>query len=136
MTRRKTGKKTGKQAVMTSPVNGAQTPTGAHPGNTGGKKGRSGRRPFAFTLFAQDVLESPKTKKAIRTAAADPQTPGFPSLIKGLYSIGAGREGTISMEAHWRHIEQLALVIGKHVKEPDVLRAIEADAQAIRIVDR
>lgn len=136
MTSRKTGKKSGGQAMMVSPINGAQTPTGAHPKNTGGKKGRSGRRPFAFTLFAQDVLESAKTKKAIRTAAANPETPGFPSLIKGLYAIGAGREGTISMDAHWRHIEQLALVISTHVKDPDVLRAIEADAQAIRIVDR
>jgi hypothetical protein len=30
---------------MVSPINGAECPTGAHPGNTGGKKGRSGPKP-------------------------------------------------------------------------------------------
>lgn len=30
-----------------SPLSGAHIPLGAHPGNTGGKKGRSGRRPSA-----------------------------------------------------------------------------------------
>ena len=40
----KTGTKTG-IAVMISPISGARTPTGAHPGNTGGKPGRSGRPP-------------------------------------------------------------------------------------------
>lgn len=31
--------------VAVSPLNGAEIPLGAHPGNTGGKKGRSGRPP-------------------------------------------------------------------------------------------
>ena len=39
----KTATKTAKVAV--SPINGAEIPLGAHPGNTGGKKGRSGRPP-------------------------------------------------------------------------------------------
>ncbi|HEY9227379.1 MAG TPA: hypothetical protein VIP11_12070 [Gemmatimonadaceae bacterium] len=30
-------------SFMVSPLNGARCPTGAHPGNTGGKPGRSGR---------------------------------------------------------------------------------------------
>ena len=42
-----TGKKTG-NGVMQSPRSGAVVPTGAHPGNTGGKPGRSGRRSDAF----------------------------------------------------------------------------------------
>jgi len=33
---------------MVSPLNGARSPTGAHPGNTGGKAGRSGRKPDEF----------------------------------------------------------------------------------------
>ena len=41
--------------MMTSPKSGATIPTGAHPGNTGGKKGRSGRRPYAFALFAHSL---------------------------------------------------------------------------------
>lgn len=39
--KRKTAAKSAKVAV--SPINGAVIPLGAHPGNTGGKKGRSGR---------------------------------------------------------------------------------------------
>ena len=34
-----------KRMVAVSPVNGAEIPLGNHPGNTGGKKGRSGRPP-------------------------------------------------------------------------------------------
>lgn len=45
----KTGEGTG---YMVSPVTGARCPTGAHPGNTGGKKGRSGRRPDRIRQLA------------------------------------------------------------------------------------
>jgi hypothetical protein len=41
----KTAGKTARVAV--SPLNGAKIPLGAHPGNTGGKPGRSGRIPSA-----------------------------------------------------------------------------------------
>ena len=35
-------------ATARSPLNGAEIPLGAHPRNTGGKKGRSGRPPSAI----------------------------------------------------------------------------------------
>src|SRR5689334_5686837 len=38
------------------PQGGAQLPLGAHPGNTGGKKGRSGRKPDAFVAAMEDAL--------------------------------------------------------------------------------
>jgi hypothetical protein len=37
-----------KSGTMRSPRSGAVVRTGAHPANTGGKKGRSGRKPDAF----------------------------------------------------------------------------------------
>jgi hypothetical protein len=50
--RRKTAKKTAKKAsakhAKPSPRNGVSLPVGAHPGNTGGKAGRSGRKPDEF----------------------------------------------------------------------------------------
>jgi hypothetical protein len=54
--RMKTGKKTGTGALtMRSPRSGAEVPTGAHPGNTGGKRGRSGRVP---SIVRELALES------------------------------------------------------------------------------
>ncbi len=38
---------TGEPEIARSPLNGAEIPLGAHPRNTGGKKGRSGRPPSA-----------------------------------------------------------------------------------------
>lgn len=48
----KTAKKTAR-----SPRNGAEIPLGAHPGNTGGKKGRSGRRPDVIAQLARTLLD-------------------------------------------------------------------------------
>lgn len=50
----KTGAGTG---YAVSPINGARMPTGAHPGNTGGKKGRSGRRPDRVRQLAMMGVE-------------------------------------------------------------------------------
>lgn len=52
---RKTGKKTGRRVV--SPINGAVMIAGAHPGNTGGKPGRSGRRPNWIRELAGALLD-------------------------------------------------------------------------------
>lgn len=41
--KKKTGVQTGTVKMVVSPLNGATMPAGAHPGNTGGKPGRSGR---------------------------------------------------------------------------------------------
>ncbi len=67
---RKTGNKTGKQITMTSPRSGATVPTGAHPKNTGGKKGRSGRKPDAFRrlLKAGSLAAARKAKAYLETA--------------------------------------------------------------------
>jgi hypothetical protein len=40
-----------------SPRSGVRLPLGAHPGNTGGKKGRSGRRPQNVVLRAATIVE-------------------------------------------------------------------------------
>ena len=69
----KTATKTAK-----SPVNGAEVPLGAHPRNTGGKKGRSGRKPIAFVeecsrLADTEVLE----KVAEKLSTATPDDPAW-----------------------------------------------------------
>lgn len=54
MTDRKTAKKTAKP----SPRSGVALPVGNHPGNTGGKKGRSGRKSKQFLARCLDATEN------------------------------------------------------------------------------
>ncbi len=102
----KTGKKTGKR-TMTSPRSGATVPTGAHPKNTGGKKGRSGRKPLAFKELCKDILEDENTETSMRAAARTPKLPGYAALIKMLASYADGvPEKTIVLE-HESPLEEL-----------------------------
>lgn len=89
MDKGKTGKKTGKH-TMTSPRSGATVPTGAHPKNTGGKKGRSGRKPLPFKELCKDILEDPVTQQKVREAAQNPAAPGYSALIKALAAYAEG----------------------------------------------
>ncbi len=86
----KTGKKSGKQTTMISPRSGSELPTGAHPGNTGGKKGRSGRKPNAFKELCREILEDEETREALRAAAKSPNAPGYGGIIKMLASSAEG----------------------------------------------
>lgn len=67
---------------MVSPVNGNRLLTGAHPKNTGGKKGRSGRRPKSFTAFMRSLREHPDVQQAILDAARDPMSKGFAAVLR------------------------------------------------------
>lgn len=49
--------KTGVKTVV-SPLNGARLPVGAHPGNTGGKPGRSGRPPSAIRKALRESFDN------------------------------------------------------------------------------
>jgi hypothetical protein len=78
----KTGTKTGKLAVMRSPKNGAECPTGAHPKNTGGKKGRSGRRSQKLATFLAELRQKPDVHQAIEEAASDPDCRSFGMALR------------------------------------------------------
>ena len=77
---KKTGKKTGNR-TMVSPRSGAEVPTGNHSGNTGGKKGRSGRKPDAFKQFLRDSLDSEKARKAVETVLEDDKHKAYSSVL-------------------------------------------------------
>lgn len=66
-----TEKKTGKITEMVSPRSGAKVPTGAHKKNTGGKKGRSGRKPKETLDFLRAGSERPKARKAFNDRLDD-----------------------------------------------------------------
>lgn len=57
------------QKTATSPISGAEIPLGNHPGNTGGKKGRSGRRPLEITLLAQRIFSKKKLLEVVAMIA-------------------------------------------------------------------
>lgn len=68
----KTALKTARLAPP-SPNGGARLPLGNHPGNTGGKPGRSGRLPNAFKQFCRDLAASKEYQEALKRAATDDQ---------------------------------------------------------------
>lgn len=116
---------------MQSPRSGATVPTGAHAKNTGGKKGRSGRKPMAFKLLAKDILSDMKTQNQLRIAAQSPKASGYATLILGLAKYSEGLEGMVSLEELHRYLEKLGIVLARHIKDPSVFAAIEADAGAL-----
>lgn len=54
--------KTAKKTAPPSPRSGVSLPLGNHPGNTGGKPGRSGRKPSDFIQWCQDVTDNPTVR--------------------------------------------------------------------------
>ena len=76
----KTGKKTGKR-TMVSPRSGAEVPTGNHSGNTGGKKGRSGRKPAAYKQFLRDTLDSPEAREALEKVLQSDEHTAYASVL-------------------------------------------------------
>lgn len=82
MIHQKTGEKTGAvpkapSQEMRSPLTGARCPTGRHPGNTGGKKGRSGRPPNELRAFLAALRSDPAVQAALRAALLDHTSRGF-----------------------------------------------------------
>ncbi len=64
-----------------SPLNGAEIPLGAHPRNTGGTKGRSGRPPSVIrercvgsfeerVSVLEEIIDDPKSRAADRIRAS------------------------------------------------------------------
>ncbi len=64
--------------------------TGGNPGNSGGKKGRSGRKPHAWKEFCGDVLAHEDTRDGIEVAARTPRLAGYVPLLKLLVSYSEG----------------------------------------------
>jgi hypothetical protein len=76
--------KTANKTARPSPRSGVALPVGNHPGNTGGKKGRSGRKPEAFTQFLTRLRESPELAASLMTAVSNPESRAFSSALKVL----------------------------------------------------
>ena len=83
----KTGKKT---ATVVSPRSGAPLTPGAHAGNTGGKKGRSGRKPDALKAACAEALDSPDVQDAVRRILSDADHPAWATVFKAVASYAYG----------------------------------------------
>jgi hypothetical protein len=83
---RKTAKKT-----AISPRNGATIPLGAHPGNTGGKKGRSGRKPDWLKQFCDNLLAKRESKQQVEAILADNKHPAFATMWKAVADRAHGK---------------------------------------------
>lgn len=63
--------KTAIKTAKPSGRNGNVLPLGAHPGNTGGKKGRSGKKPDDFIQWCKDLAADPEARRAWEAKAKE-----------------------------------------------------------------
>lgn len=88
----KTAGKTATPRTARSPRNGAEIPLGNHPGNTGGKPGRSGRRPTAIAVAAREICERYELLDvAARIATTAEKESDRLAAIRFLHEYGYGR---------------------------------------------
>lgn len=81
-------KKTAAKTAKPSPKSGFALPVGNHPGNTGGKKGRSGRKTEAFKAFCQNLLSDKDVQQAAREIAKDKNHPAWQGAVNWLAKYG------------------------------------------------
>lgn len=101
------GKTALKTALAPQPRHGgARLPLGAHPGNTGGKKGRSGRKSDEFKAMCQSLASSADVERAVTEILQTPTHPHFVSALKWATEHGYGRPT--------EHVEHSGTVSHKH----------------------
>jgi hypothetical protein len=91
----KTAKKTARRFAPPSPRSGVQLPVGNHPGNTGGKKGRSGRKPDWFREWCEELLADPQSKQATEQIIRDKDHPARPAMVKLLVEHRYGKPSQV-----------------------------------------
>ena len=107
MVTRKAVKKPDKTATKTASrpgKSGYRLPVGAHPGNTGGKPGRSGRPPNEFKAMCADLVSSPEAQEQIRSILTNANHPAFASVFKAVAPYGYGQpKQDIGISGEMRH---------------------------------
>jgi len=118
MVKRKTGTKTEKRSMMRSPRSGAEIPTGNHPGNTGGKKGRSGRKPNKIKALCRKIVDDRKLVSVLGTIAADDEEKARDRIaaITKLIEYGYGKpEQVVDVTSDGERVV-FEVVVGKNGK--------------------
>ena len=88
----KTAKKTAKvRLAPPSGRNGNRLPVGAHPGNTGGKKGRSGRRPNEHVEWCRSMISDPTHEAEVVKVLANADHPAYATMWKEVRAVAYGK---------------------------------------------
>lgn len=88
----KTASKSAPRLAPAPPQGGARLPLGAHPKNTGGKKGRSGRPPLAFKRFARALYDDPEVQREITRVLRNHREKHFAAVLRALLPLVATTE--------------------------------------------
>jgi len=125
--------KTATKTARPSPINGQRLPVGAHPGNTGGKKGRSGRKPDEFKAMMRALVSHDGAAKALQEIVNDPTHPQFVQAFRMAAEFGYGKA-----QQHIEHSGELktggVLVVPGQIT-PDQW-AVAAEAQQAALVEQ
>lgn len=99
---------TGKTAPP-SPLNGVSLPVGAHPGNTGGKRGRSGRTPNAFKRFLAELRQNPDVQRQLELTLKDRNSKHYAAALRVLveYDDDLPANAQLSAEERAARVAQL-----------------------------
>jgi hypothetical protein len=93
--RAKAAKKTAPNTALTlAPAprkGGARLPVGNHPKNTGGKKGRSGRKPDEFKAMMRELVSHDDATKALKAILSEPGHPQYVSAYRMAAEFGYGK---------------------------------------------
>jgi hypothetical protein len=93
-------KKTAAKTAKPSPITGYRLPVGAHPGNTGGKPGRSGRPTKAFKKFCRELAASPDYQDALKAAATSASHENFIGAAKLVASFATSKPAKKVVHQH------------------------------------
>jgi len=74
-----------------APNGKGRLPLGAHPWNTGGKKGRSGRKPNAFKEMCRLLASSDLVWQSVQLILMNPNHPSFNGALKWASENGYGK---------------------------------------------
>lgn len=112
-------KKTAMRTAKPSPRNGNRLPLGNHPGNTGGKPGRSGRRPSEVTAMCQRLVHDHNLLETVVLAIAQDPNASRSERIAATRLLLEYGEGKPVMRQELSGPEGERFAVGLHIFDGD-----------------
>lgn len=113
--------KTAKKTAKPSPRSGVAFPLGAHAGNTGGKKGRSGRPREEIRALLLEGAEVAIPRLRAQLESSDPSV--VRSAAEAFLKYGVGTRREIAVEDVRKRVAETLEIIRRHVP-PDVVQSM------------
>ncbi len=121
-------RKTANKTARASPRSGVALPLGAHAGNTGGKKGRSGRPRDEIRAMLLDGAEAAIPRHRAQLESDDPTL--IRSAAEAFLRYGVGRPEAISVEEVRERVAKTVDLMRKRVP-PDQMESMLPELKAI-----